>query len=165
MVKDLGVELFRIIWVVVDMNKTSFAGDKTKNLEEQCITIAASIVKEYMDIGRQVGVIIEGNRFALFPPGLGKKKFWDVMKSLALIKADGQVPIRNLIEREKKRFGHNSLIILITASTGNGLTACLRYLSSQGISACAVTPSAFKFSSNITNINYDQDQIRIPVAT
>lgn len=104
MVKDVSLNLSRDIWVIIDMSRDSLASDDTGAAEEDCVTIAASLVKKYLDGGRPVGLITQGDSFHLFPPDAGHEHYWRIMKALALVRAEGKVSVNRLIDREKKAF-------------------------------------------------------------
>jgi uncharacterized protein (DUF58 family) len=145
MVKDPGIDLFKNIWIAIDMSEASLVGDGTRRVEEQCVTIAASLLKKYLDSGRPVGLITEGDDFYLFPPRLGDEHFWRVMEALALVRAKGQVPISQLIEREGKRFGRDSFVVIITPLTMDKLGACLRRINSRDTAVAVIIPDTAGF--------------------
>jgi uncharacterized protein (DUF58 family) len=145
MVKDPGIDLFKDIWIVIDMSEASLVGDGTRRVEERCITIAASLLKKYLDSGRSVGLITEGDNFHIFPPGRGDEHFWRVMGALALVRAKGQVPVSRMIEREGKRFGRDSFLVVITPLTVDKLGTYLRRMNSRGTAVAVIVPDAARF--------------------
>jgi hypothetical protein len=67
------------------------------------------------------------------------------METLASIRAVGEVPISQIITREKKRFRSNSIVVVITSSTSNELASSLPYLSRQGATVVAILLDAASF--------------------
>ena len=144
-VKDFDPDFSKNIWVVADMSKASLAGDDTDTIEEYCITIAASLVKKYVDSGRRVGLMAQGDNSYLFPPGAGHQHLWRVMEALALVKAVGKVPISRLINRGRERFGANSIVVVITSSASDELAASLLHMSSRGAAVAVILLDATSF--------------------
>ena len=139
MVKVFSRDSAKNIWVVLDMSKVSLARDNTGLVEEHCITVAASLIKKYLDNGRPVGLITEGDDLYLLPPEVGHEHFWRVMKALALVKGKGEVSISYLIERERKHLQSDSLVVVITTSASDELAACLRHINSRGTTTVVIT--------------------------
>lgn len=149
MVKDFSPNLAKTVWLVMDMSRQSLAWDASGSAEEHCVTLAASLLKKYLDAGRPAGLITEGDAFHLFPPDVGREHFWRVMKALALVRAEGQVPIAQLVSRERRRFRGESFVVVITASAGHDLATCLRHMSGGG-TATAVVVAGDSGSRDIT---------------
>jgi len=144
-VKDFALDLSQNIWVVTDMSKASPASGDTDAIEEYGVTIAASIVKKFVDNGRRVGFIAQGDDFRLFPPGVGHQHLWRIMEALALVKAVGEVPINQLIDREREHFGGNAIVVVITSSVSDELAASLLHTNSRGAAVVAILLDAASF--------------------
>ena len=138
MVKDFSPNLSKNIWIVMDMSRVSLAWDDTGSAEEHCVTLAASLLKKYLDSGRPVGLITEGDGSHLFPPDVGHEHFWRVMRALALVRAEGEVSIAQLINRERKHFRGDSFVVVITASASHELATCLRHMNGGGTATAVI---------------------------
>jgi uncharacterized protein (DUF58 family) len=138
MVKDFSPNLSRNIWIVVDMSRASLAPDGNDSAEEHCVTLAASLLKKYLDSGRPVGLITEGDFSHVFGPDAGREHFWRLMKALALVRAEGEVPVARLIGRERKRFQGDCFVVVITASPSHELATCLRHLNDGGTATAVI---------------------------
>jgi len=141
------------IWLILDMNQASQLGDGDEATEEYCITIAASLIKKYIDSGKQVGLIASGDRPYLFPPEIGDQHLSHMLEALALMKATGEVSVDQLISREMEHFEASSVIIVITPSTSEGITASLRLLKKRGTMVIAILLDSTSFGGAVSTAN------------
>ena len=141
------------IWIIPDMHQASQFGDGDGGTEEYCITIAASLIKKYIDSGKQVGLIASGDQPYLFPLETGSQYLWRMLEALALMKATGGVSIDQLISREIERFGVNSVIIVITPSASERVAASLRRVKSRGVPVIAILLDSASFGGTVSTVN------------
>jgi uncharacterized protein (DUF58 family) len=117
--------IFRDIWIVLDMQRTSQYGEGTETTEEYGVTIAASLAKKYIENGKNVGFLTLGNQPFMNLPETGEAQFQNIMYALAMVKATGEQSVESLVMSQEERFDTGSAIIIITAAdirrTGNTL--------------------------------------------
>ncbi|MFC1987683.1 DUF58 domain-containing protein [Chloroflexota bacterium] len=143
----------RDVWIVPDMNQASQVGDGDESTEEYCITIAASLMKKYIDSGKQVGLVASGDRPYCFPPEIGSQHLWSMLEAMALMKATGEIPIEQLISHEIEHFGSNSVIIVITPSISEQMVASLRRIKSHGIPVIVILLDSASFGGTVSTVN------------
>ncbi len=141
------------IWIIPDMHQASQLGDGDDSTEEYCITIAASLIKKYMDSGKQVGLIASGDQPYFFPPQMESQHLWHMLEALALMKATGDVPIEQLISYQIERFGVDSVIIVITPSVSERIAASLRQVKSRGAPVVAILLDSVSFGGTVSAVN------------
>ena len=141
------------IWIIPDMHQDYHLGDDDEATEEYCITIAASLIKKYIDNGKQVGLIASGDQPYLFSPEMGNQHYWNMLEALALIKATGKVPVDQLISQENERFGISSAVVVITPSADERMTASLRRLKSRGVRVVAILLDSVSFDGTVSAVN------------
>ncbi|MFH0914736.1 MAG: DUF58 domain-containing protein [Chloroflexota bacterium] len=134
---DRSREATKSVWVIADMQKSAQAGRDDQSTEEYTITIAASLLRKYLEGGWTAGFVAAGDRYYLIPPEPGERQLGLLMDTLALMKASGSLSPGELISRELGRLG-NSLIILVTPSPSEGLASSLRPLVQRGAIVVAV---------------------------
>ena len=120
------------IWVVLDMNRDSQATGRDSFTEETGVTIAASLVKKYIDEEKEVGLIMSGDATDVFPPKTGGPHYWSMLKALTMIKASNGMAIDQLLSTKIELFGDNPVVIVITPSANDRLAATLRQIRSRG---------------------------------
>jgi len=87
----------KTFWVVPDMAKNVQAGQGDESTEEYAVTIAASVIRHYLESGMKVGMIADDGDISLFSPSRGEQNLWAMMESLATIKATGRMPLGQLL--------------------------------------------------------------------
>ncbi len=149
---DRSLSTTSSIWIVADMHSDSYKENGNPDTEEHCITIAASLIKKYMDSGWSVGLIAAGDQYYLFPPVSGEQYLGRMLTALALMKATGDIPIGQLVANESGRFVNNSALIAITPSSSEKLVASLRQVKSRGrLVAAILLDSLYETTDGITN--------------
>ncbi len=133
------------IWIVLDMHQASQAGFGNEGTEEYGVTIAASLVKKYIDSGKQVGLMASGDRPYLFLPQMENQHLRKMLEALALMKATGEVPVQQLLSREIERFGRDSVIIVITASASERMLMPLRQAKGRGTPSIVILLDSVSF--------------------
>lgn len=141
------------IWIILDMHQASQAGDGDESTEECAVTVAASLVKKYIDNSQRVGLIASGDQPYLLPPDAESQHLWKVLEALALMKATGEVPIEQLISYEIERFGINSVIIVITPSASERMVAPLRQVKNRGATVIVISLDSASFGGTVRAVN------------
>lgn len=152
MVKEFDADrsnyVFKNIWIVLDMHQASQVDDD--GTEERCVTIAASMIKKYIDSGKQVGLIAVGDQPYIFLPQTGEQRLWEMLEALALMKATGEMPIEQLISHEIERFGINSLVIVITPAASERMAAPLRQVKNRGAPVIVMLVDSASFGGTVS---------------
>jgi len=136
---------FKNIWIILDMYRGSQRGEGDESTGEYCVTVAASLVKKYIDSGKRVGLIAGAERPYLFLPEAGDRHLQHILQALALIRADGDMPVEALLAAEMPRFSTSSAVIVITTSDAAGITGPLRRAVGRGATAVVVMLDALSF--------------------
>jgi uncharacterized protein (DUF58 family) len=141
------------IWLILDMHRDAYAGQDDGNTEECCVTIAASLVKKYIDSEKQVGLLAYAEQPYLFPPQGGHQQLWHVLEALALMKAEGEMPVDQVILHETERFAVNPVVIVITPSAGEPVISSLRRLRNRGAMVIAIIPDGVSFGGTANSVS------------
>lgn len=136
---------FRSIWIIPDMNRASRLGEGDESTEECAITIAASLTKKHIENGKQVGLLAAGDRSYLCLPETGSQHLHQILLNLALMKAQGEVPLEALLTSQMDRFEAGSVILIIMPSGNPEIMAPLRQARNRGIIVTVVLLDARSF--------------------
>jgi uncharacterized protein (DUF58 family) len=136
---------FKEIWFVLDMAAATRAGEGDNTTEEYSVTIAASLVKKYVDGEKRVGLIASGERPHICLAGSGNRQFQGILRALALTKADGKVPIDDLLTFQSERFAAGSVVVIIMPSDNGNITPALRQAINKGVTVIVVLLDSLSF--------------------
>ena len=141
---------FKEIWLVLDMYRASRLGDGDETTEEYSITIAASLARKYINDEKRVGLIASGDRPDICLAGTGHRQLQNILRALALMKADGKVPIDNLLTFQAERFSAGSVVVVIMSSDNRDIVAPLRHAINRGVTVIAVLLDSLSFGGRTT---------------
>jgi uncharacterized protein (DUF58 family) len=113
--------------------------------EEYGISIAASLVRDYLRRGRAVGLACAGQHVTLISPDRGGRQLGKILEALALTQAKGNLPLRALIETQVKHMVRGSTVVLVTPSTSREVALIGDFLLQRGLKPIAVLLDASTF--------------------
>ena len=113
--------------------------------EEYGVSIAASLVRDYLRRGRAVGLACAGQHLTLISPDRGGRQLGKILEALALTKADGDLPLRALMETQVKHMVRGSTVVLITSSTSPEVALIGDFLLQRGLKPIAILLDASTF--------------------
>lgn len=144
-VKEFDADPTADLWLLVDLDHQAHWGSGDDSTEEYAITIAASMAAHFLNQGRAVGLVAYGQRHEVVPPDRGSRQMLKILEELAVLRAQGQTPLGEVIAAEARRFSHNSSVLAITAASDEAWIGGLRHLAMRGIRTAAVLlePSSF----------------------
>ncbi len=140
---ERAVVAYKDIWIVLDMFSASHFGKGDETTEEYAVNIAASLAKKYVDEGKNVGFMASGERSFLFLPETGEEHLQELMRALAVVKADSTLSLDGLIAAQEERFEPGSAIVVISPSAN--IQAPLRRMVNRGTVVTAVLLDAASF--------------------
>lgn len=116
--------------------------------EEYGISAAASLVRDYLRRGRSVGFVCAGQHLTLISPDRGGRQLGKILEALALTRAEGNLPLRALIETQVKHMVRGSTVVLITASTSSEVALMVDFLLQRGLKPIVVIIDAASFGGS-----------------
>jgi uncharacterized protein (DUF58 family) len=143
----------KIFWVVIDMDENAHAGHGDESTEEYAVTIAASLIRHHLESGMKVGMISAANQSHLFSPSRGEQYLWGMMEALALVRAEGKMPLGQLILSHVEDFKEDPVIMIIATSASRQLMEAVRRLKSQVESVVVVLLDASSFNGKGGDLN------------
>ena len=136
---DLYVRQFDLdaagdIWILLDLEAAQQLGaGSAKGTEEQAILLAASLAVRALNQTRGVGLVAYGQQPWIVQPGIGQGQQWKILRALALLNADGAVPL----EAALRDLGHiaqrGAAAVIITPSASRRWLPELTTLSRNGV--------------------------------
>ena len=116
--------------------------------EEYGISVAASLVRDYLRRGRAVGFACSGQHLTLIAPDRGGRQLGKILEALALTQMKGVLPINALIETQVKHMVRGSTVVLITPSVFREVAFVVDFLIQRGLKPIVVLLDAYSFGGS-----------------
>lgn len=113
--------------------------------EEYAVTIAASVAKHLLARRRALGMISYGQRREIVQVDRGDRQLVRLLESLAVVRAEGRVPLGELIAAEGNQLGGGSTAIVITPSPFASWVDAIRDLKRKGVDVVVIHLEASTF--------------------
>jgi uncharacterized protein (DUF58 family) len=136
---------FKEIWIVADMAAATRAGEGDRTTEECSITIAASLARKYIENEKRVGLIASGEIPYMCLTGTGNRQMQNILRALALMKADGKVPLDDLLTFQAERFAAGAVVTVIMPSDNRNIAMTLRHIVNRGSTVIVVVLDSLSF--------------------
>lgn len=163
MVKEFDLDPTADVWIMLDLHQASHrAATRPVNwtpndrgewpteawldsTEEYAVTVAASIARRFLEEGRNVGLIASGAHLETIPSDRSDRQLVKILESLAVVRADGQLPLAELLVAEGRRLGRHDFLVVITPSLDERWVVALAEIAQRHVrvSAVLIEPGTF----------------------
>ncbi len=116
--------------------------------EEYGISIAASLARDYLRRGRAVGLVGAGQQLILISPDRGGRQLGKILEALALLRAEGIIPLRGIVETQVKHMVRGSTVVLITPTVNREAALLADYLLQRGLRPVVILLEAATFGGD-----------------
>ncbi|MCA9985073.1 MAG: DUF58 domain-containing protein [Anaerolineales bacterium] len=116
-----------------------------QSTEEYIVTIAASIAQYFLRIDRSVGMLAYGQSHEVVQPDRGERQLSRILETLAVMRAEGIVPLQDLLHAEQGLLPKGTTVISISATTDPLWANATRELGRRGsrVVAIQLEPESF----------------------
>lgn len=165
MVKEFELDPLAEVWIFVDGFKVAHASlprpvedidprdmwRKRAPLKlppstiEYAVSIAGSLARYYLQLGRAVGLVSAGSALNILPSDRGGRQLGKILETLAMLQADGPLPLPGQVEAQARHLPRGSTVVLITPSTSDSTVKAADLLMRRGLRPVVVLlePSTF----------------------
>ncbi len=126
------------VWLFLDLQSSEQSGIGPESTEEYGVTIAASLAKSLIESGQRVGVAAQGDKLLNIAPKRDINHLWNILTALALIKAQGNVPLPTLMVKESLAIPHGSLAVVIAPGPMRSGTTIFQFMYRRGVTVVPV---------------------------
>jgi uncharacterized protein (DUF58 family) len=105
---------------------------------EYGVTIVASLTKHFIARDRAVGFLAYSRHREIIPADRGERQLTKILETLAVIRADGQVPLYEIVSAEAAHLKRNTTIVIVTPTDQPYWIAAAREVSQRGVRVIAV---------------------------
>jgi len=166
MTKEFELDPQAEVWIFLDASETGQASlpytwpRKTKedlwkhkfefalppSTEEYGVSVAASVARYFLRLGRSVGFVSSGQTLTMIPPDRGGRQLGKILESLALIRAEGSLPIWGLVDIQAQHLARGSTIVFVTHSVEQEVVLAAELLTRRGLRPVVVLIDAGSFN-------------------
>lgn len=114
---------------------------------EYGVSLSASVVKFMVRKGLAVGFTASGQQLLVHYPEKGERQLDKILKMLALIRAEGRLPLQGLVEIQAPNLARGSTAVLITSSTSQQVIAAVDSLLHRDARPVVILVNAASFGS------------------
>ena len=124
---------------------------KSSNLpettEEYTVTIAASLAQYFLRHDRAVGMLGYGQSNEVVQPDRGERQMNRILETLSVLRAEGHVPLQDMINAELHLFPRGTTLIVVTPTTSEKWATSARQLVRRGLRVVSVLVNPASFGS------------------
>lgn len=168
-VKEFELDPLADIWVVPDMSvyghtmsressapASPLPGDISgwlkmqefqlpESTEEYVVAIAASVAQFFLRRDRAVGMMAYGQSNEILQPDRGERQFNRILETLAVLRAEGLVPMQDMLHAEAHLFPRGTTLIVATSNVQEEWSLSARQLARRGLRVVTilVNPESF----------------------
>ncbi len=119
-------------WIVLDLDQDSMRGNGWDSIEEQSVSLAASLADLGLRGRKSTGLVSNGQDFRWLPPQGGDAQQWQILQTLALAKP-GKRSLAGLFDKMFTALGNNHSLLIVTACTQVNWVKSLPSLAKRGL--------------------------------
>jgi uncharacterized protein (DUF58 family) len=168
-VKEFELDPLADIWIVPDMSVFGHVAPRSRpqaeallpgdlpswikleeftlpeTTEEYTVTIAASLAQYFLRHDRALGMLAYGQSNEIVQPDRGERQLNRILETLAVLRAEGQVPIQDMLHAEAHLFPRGTTVIVVTPNTREQWATAARQLARRGLRVVTVlvNPESF----------------------
>jgi uncharacterized protein (DUF58 family) len=139
-------------WILLDLDNQNMLGQGWDSVEEQSVTLAASLADRGLCSRKSVGLVSNSQELTWLPPQKGEGQRWEIMQALATAKPS-KVDLGTVLERTQSSLGKHHSLIIVTASTKLDWLKTLLPLFKRGITPTVVLLDAFTYGGKVSAEN------------
>jgi uncharacterized protein (DUF58 family) len=124
---------FEDLWLAIMRGTRRSEIELDPSTEEYAVTAAASVAQHFVHRERAVGMIAYGQSREVLQPDRGHRQLTKILETLAMIRAQGEVPFHQVLLSEGERLGRGVTLVIITPSLDRSWVAATRDLTRRGI--------------------------------
>ena len=118
---------------------------------EYAVTIGASLTKHFISRDQAVGFIGYSRHREVIPADRGERQLTKILELLAVISAEGRIPIGEVVAAEGAHLGRNTTAVIVTATERDYWISAAYELNRRSVNVVAVVLESQSFGSSTSN--------------
>ncbi|MBE2221881.1 MAG: DUF58 domain-containing protein [Anaerolineae bacterium] len=119
--------------------------------EEYTVTAAASIAQYFIRRDRSVGMLAYGQSSELVQPDRGERQLTRILETLAVLRAQGQIPIEDMLHAESHLFPRGTTVIVVSPTNLDKWATSARQLVRRGLRVVTILIDPESFGGRRSN--------------
>jgi uncharacterized protein (DUF58 family) len=115
--KEYDLEPSGNLWIILDLDAAVHAGEDEESTEEYAVKLTGALIHQAIRENKAVGLVAYGAEKTVIPPAKGARQLWRLMEQLALVAADGRLPLHRVMTDVSAQLGKGLSVVVITPST------------------------------------------------
>jgi uncharacterized protein (DUF58 family) len=140
------------VWLVLNMRRQDHVLGLEESTEDCAVTITSSLLNKYLDVKKETGLLMAGDRRYVFTPGSDDEFRYRADEALARIRAAGNESVEHLISEEMHRFDRDSVVIVITPFFEEDLIQHIHTLRNKGCLVVLILLDSGSFGGRSGNL-------------
>lgn len=132
-VREFDLDAAGDIWLLLDLQRDVQLGQEAEGTEEHAVLLAASLAARAERNRRAVGLAAYGAAPRVVPPARGRGQQWNILRALALVKADGAIDVGAALADLARVAQRGAAVVVITANASTGWLPQLARVARQNI--------------------------------
>lgn len=137
LVKELEPDPVSDEWVLLDLADSRDASNRRAT--EYAVSLAASYAMEWLDAGRDVGLLVNRAIPAVVSADAGDRQRLRILETLAVVEPYGQSNPGELIARFAGRFSRTTGLVVVSTGDGESFVKPLEHLAARGVPLMVVS--------------------------
>lgn len=134
-VREFDLDAAGDFWIVLDMEKSVQLGKDADGTEEHTVLLAASMAAQAIRHVRETGLAAYSQQPDVIYPGIGEGHMWQILRALALVNANGDVPLSAALRDVAYLAKPGSTAMIVTPSGSSSWLPSLLEMAKRGVQA------------------------------
>ncbi len=133
------------VWVLVDLDDRVQGGEGTESSVEYSVTIAGSVAKRFLDAGRTVGLVVNGEEQTIVRPGTGLEQVARVLQTLALAEPGRLSTVLGAANMTAAELTRGASVVIVSSASPSDVASAGRVLEASGAGVVPIIVEASSF--------------------
>ena len=179
MVKEFEIDPLVDVWLFVDFSASSLAerpglkrvngngpaiprgGELPASSEEYAVTIAASLVRYFLDKERALGFAAYIPHREVYQPERGGRQFTRILQALAIARSFSTYSLAQMLSLETPYFTRGTSLVIITASVDESWVTEAQIIGRRGIRPVCILLDPASFAGTGPDVREAQTMLRL----
>jgi uncharacterized protein (DUF58 family) len=133
------------VWVLIDLDARVQGGEGAESSVEYSVTIAGSVAKRFLDAGRTLGLMVNGEEQTIVRPGTGLEQMGRVFQALALAETGRLGTVLDAANMTAIELTRGASVVIVSSASPSDVAAAGRVLEGYGAGVVPIIVESASF--------------------